>query len=40
MADEHPPYPSEAEALAAPGEIYRHYKGGIYRIVLAWREAY
>ncbi len=34
MSDEHPLYPTEAEALAALGEIYRHYKGGIYRIIL------
>lgn len=24
-------YKNETEALAAPGDIYRHYKGGIYR---------
>lgn len=29
----HPLYASEAEALAAEGEVYRHYKGGIYRLV-------
>ncbi len=28
-----PLYPTEAEALAAPGEVYRHYKGGIYRLL-------
>jgi hypothetical protein len=34
MPTEPPPlYPTEAEALAAPGKIVRHYKGGIYRIV-------
>ena len=27
-------YATEADALQAQGEIYRHYKGGIYRIVL------
>lgn len=26
-------YESEAAALSAPGEIYRHYKGGMYRLV-------
>ena len=26
-------YEREQEELAAPGEIYRHYKGGIYRLV-------
>jgi len=25
----------EAEALSMPGLIYRHYKGGIYRLVLS-----
>lgn len=25
---------TEAEAIATPGLIYRHYKGGIYRLVL------
>ncbi len=24
---------SETEALTAPGEIYKHYKGGVYRLV-------
>lgn len=32
-ADERPRYPTEAQALAAEGEIYRHFKGGIYRLV-------
>ncbi len=26
-------YKTEAEALSAPGEIYKHYKGGVYRLV-------
>lgn len=26
---------TEDEALATPGLIYRHYKGGIYRFVMA-----
>jgi hypothetical protein len=30
---EKPLFASEAEALAAPGEIYKHYKGGVYRLV-------
>ena len=34
MIDEHSLYPTEEEALAAPGELYRHFKGGIYRIVM------
>ena len=34
MADPLPLYPTETQALAAPGEIYRHFKGGIYRVVL------
>lgn len=34
MADGQPLYATEAEALAAPGEIYRHFKGGIYRVVM------
>jgi hypothetical protein len=28
-----PRYSTETEALAAPGKIVRHYKGGIYRII-------
>lgn len=33
-APEAPPlYATEAEALAAPGDVYRHYKGGIYRVL-------
>lgn len=24
---------TEKQALALPGEIYRHYKGGIYRLI-------
>ena len=31
--EEHPLFATEEEALAAPGEIYRHYKGGVYRLV-------
>ena len=30
---EKPLYPTKEEALAAPGEIYQHYKGGVYRLV-------
>lgn len=26
-------FATEAEALAASGEIYKHYKGGVYRLV-------
>lgn len=26
-------FESETAARAAPGEIYRHYKGGIYRLI-------
>ncbi len=33
MEKEKPFYGSEREARTAPGEIYRHYKGGIYRLV-------
>lgn len=29
---EHPLYTTREEALNAPGEVYEHYKGGIYRI--------
>jgi len=29
---EHPLFATREEALAAPGEVYEHYKGGIYRI--------
>lgn len=28
-----PLFASEAEALAAEGEIYKHYKGGVYRLI-------
>ncbi len=31
---EGPLFASEAEALAAEGEIYKHYKGGIYRLIM------
>lgn len=31
--DEHPLFPTEAEALAADGEIYKHFKGGVYRLI-------
>lgn len=30
---ERPLFPTEAEALAAEGEIYKHYKGGVYRLI-------
>lgn len=33
MTVEKPLYPSREEALQAQGEIYQHYKGGIYRLV-------
>lgn len=33
MHTEHPLYPTKEEAYAAPGEIYQHYKGGVYRLV-------
>lgn len=33
MSDEKPLYATEAEALAAEGDIYKHYKGGVYRLV-------
>lgn len=26
-------FATEAEALAAEGDIYKHYKGGVYRLV-------
>ena len=28
-----PLFSTEAEALAAAGEIYKHYKGGVYRLL-------
>ena len=31
--EETPLFKTREEALAAPGEIYHHYKGGIYRLV-------
>ena len=34
MTEAEPLFSTEADALQAPGEVYRHYKGGIYRIVL------
>jgi hypothetical protein len=33
MTDEHPLYPTKEAACAAPGEIFQHYKGGVYRLV-------
>jgi hypothetical protein len=30
---EAPLYPNEAAALAAEGEIYKHFKGGVYRLI-------
>lgn len=33
MSMERSLYATEVEALAAEGEIYRHYKGGVYRLV-------
>ena len=31
--NEVPLYDTKEKALAAPGEIYQHYKGGVYRLV-------
>jgi hypothetical protein len=31
--EEKPLFPTKEEALAAPGEIHHHYKGGVYRLV-------
>lgn len=31
--DEHPLYPTKEAAYAAEGEIYQHYKGGVYRLL-------
>jgi hypothetical protein len=31
--EEKPLHKTKNEALAAPGEIYQHYKGGVYRLV-------
>lgn len=31
--EENPLYKSKEEAYAAPGEIFQHYKGGVYRLV-------
>jgi len=33
MQNESPLFPTKEEALAAPGEIYQHYKGGVYRLI-------
>lgn len=33
MTKEKPLYATREDALAAPGEIYQHYKGGVYRLV-------
>jgi hypothetical protein len=30
---ETPLFATEAEALSAEGEIYKHYKGGVYRLL-------
>lgn len=30
---ETPLFTTKEEALAAPGEVYQHYKGGVYRLV-------
>lgn len=30
---ENPLYTTKEEAYAAPGEIYQHYKGGVYRVL-------
>lgn len=34
MDEKMPLYATKEEAYAAPGEIYQHYKGGVYRIHL------
>lgn len=31
--EESPLYDTKEQALAAPGEIYLHYKGGVYRLL-------
>lgn len=31
--DQAPLYGTKEQALAAPGEIYQHYKGGVYRLI-------
>ena len=33
MTNEKPLFATKEEALAAPGEIYQHYKGSVYRLV-------
>ena len=33
MSEKGPLYLSRAQAVAAPGEIYEHYKGGVYRVL-------
>ncbi|HWO07776.1 MAG TPA: DUF1653 domain-containing protein [Candidatus Paceibacterota bacterium] len=30
---QNPLYKTTEEAYAAPGEIYQHYKGGVYRLI-------
>lgn len=32
--NEVPLYPDKAAAYAAEGEIYQHYKGGVYRLIV------
>lgn len=34
MSNEGPLFATEAAALQAEGELYRHFKGGIYRLVM------
>ncbi len=31
--EEHPKYSTKEEACAADGEIYQHFKGGVYRLI-------
>jgi hypothetical protein len=31
--EEHPLFPTKEAAYAAPGEVYQHYKGGVYRLL-------
>mgnify|MGYP001612020357 CR=1 FL=1 len=33
MSAEKPLFPTKEEALAAPREIYQHYKGGVMRLI-------
>lgn len=33
MEQETPLFTTKEEALSAPGEVYQHYKGGVYRLL-------